>query len=47
MPKKATTYAVVDLETTGTHREAQDRVIQFGCAIIQKQKIVKTYSFFD
>ncbi|MGX4763416.1 exonuclease domain-containing protein [Holzapfeliella sp. JNUCC 72] len=45
MPKKATTYAVVDLETTGTHREAQDRVIQFGCAIIQKQKIVKTYSF--
>ena len=39
------TFAVVDLETTGTQREQGDRIIQFGCAIIKKRKVVKTYSF--
>lgn len=39
---KDKTYAVVDLETTGTKAEKGDRIIQFGCALIQKGKIVKT-----
>ncbi len=38
-------FAVVDLETTGTQRQQNDRIIQFGCAIIQNREIVKTYSF--
>lgn len=38
-------FAVVDLETTGTQRQQNDRIIQFGCAIIKKRKVVKTYSF--
>ncbi|QNQ80407.1 helicase C-terminal domain-containing protein [Lactobacillus sp. PV034] len=42
---KNDTFAVVDLETTGTQREQGDRIIQFGCAIIKKRKVVKTYSF--
>ncbi|WP_164508026.1 helicase C-terminal domain-containing protein [Lapidilactobacillus wuchangensis] len=33
------TYAVVDLETTGTQRHANHHIIQFGCAIITDQKI--------
>ena len=39
------TFAVVDLETTGTQRENDNHIIQFGCAIIKKRKVVKTYSF--
>lgn len=39
------TFAVVDLETTGTQREENNHIIQFGCAIIKKMKVVKTYSF--
>ncbi|WEV70177.1 exonuclease domain-containing protein [Lactobacillus sp. ESL0785] len=39
------TFAVVDLETTGTQREDDNHIIQFGCAIIKKMKVVKTYSF--
>lgn len=39
------TFAVVDLETTGTQREEGHRIIQFGCAIVKDLKIVKTYSF--
>lgn len=39
------TFAVVDLETTGTQRQENDRIIQFGCAIIKNRKVVKTYSF--
>lgn len=39
------TFAVVDLETTGTQREKGHHIIQFGCAIIQNMKVVKTYSF--
>lgn len=46
--KKAFTddvFAVIDLETTGTQRNQGDHIIQFGCAIIKKRKVVKTYSF--
>lgn len=39
------TFAVVDLETTGTQREDNNHIIQFGCAIIKEMKVVKTYSF--
>ncbi|RVU77559.1 helicase C-terminal domain-containing protein [Lactobacillus xujianguonis] len=39
------TFAVVDLETTGTQRENDNHIIQFGCAIIKNRKVVKTYSF--
>ncbi|WP_281827946.1 MULTISPECIES: helicase C-terminal domain-containing protein [Lactobacillus] len=39
------TFAVVDLETTGTQRENNNHIIQFGCAIIKNMKVVKTYSF--
>lgn len=39
------TFAVVDLETTGTQRENGHHIIQFGCAIIKNMKVVKTYSF--
>ena len=39
---KDKTYAVVDLETTGTKVDKGDRIIQFGCALIKKGKIVKT-----
>lgn len=39
------TFAVVDLETTGTQRENGHHIIQFGCAVIKKMKVVKTYSF--
>lgn len=36
-------YAVIDLETTGTERES-DRIIQFGCALMQHGQILKTKS---
>lgn len=39
------TFAVVDLETTGTQRENDNHIIQFGCAIIKHLQVVKTYSF--
>lgn len=39
------TFAVVDLETTGTQREGDNHIIQFGCAIIKNMEVVKTYSF--
>lgn len=42
---KNDTFAVVDLETTGTQREHDNHIIQFGCAIIKNRKVVKTYSF--
>ncbi|MFK3587164.1 exonuclease domain-containing protein [Lactobacillus sp. 23-2] len=38
------TFAVVDLETTGTRKEEGHRIIQFGCAIVKKRQVVKTYS---
>ncbi|MFP6537932.1 helicase C-terminal domain-containing protein [Latilactobacillus sp. VITA-14] len=39
-----TIYAVVDLETTGTNIKEGDRIIQFGCALIQNGKIIQTIS---
>jgi ATP-dependent DNA helicase DinG len=38
-------FAVVDLETTGVRQKDGDRIIQFGCALIKKCQVVKTYSF--
>lgn len=43
MSLKQPMFAVVDLETTGTKR-TEDQIIQFGCAFIQKNKIVNTIS---
>ncbi|OAU69245.1 hypothetical protein PY75_13520, partial [Lacticaseibacillus rhamnosus] len=31
-----TTFAVVDLETTGTSVKDGDRMIQFGCALVRQ-----------
>ncbi|WP_203623318.1 helicase C-terminal domain-containing protein [Lacticaseibacillus sp. 866-1] len=38
-----TVYAVIDLETTGTERDS-DRIIQFGCAVMQDGHILSTMS---
>ncbi|ANK64522.1 ATP-dependent helicase [Loigolactobacillus backii] len=35
-----TIYAVVDLETTGTSVKSGDRIIQFGCVLVQHHKII-------
>ncbi|WP_125703425.1 helicase C-terminal domain-containing protein [Lacticaseibacillus daqingensis] len=40
----ATTYAVIDLETTGTSVDAGDRIIQFGCALMRDGQILTTVS---
>ena len=37
-------YAVVDLETTGTQRHAGNKIIQFGCAIIENGTITENIS---
>lgn len=37
-------YAVVDLETTGTQRHAGNKIIQFGCAIIEHGVITDNIS---
>ncbi len=37
-------FAVVDLETTGSQFNKGDRIIQFGCALIQNGKIIQTYN---
>ncbi|ARY91559.1 helicase C-terminal domain-containing protein [Lacticaseibacillus casei] len=39
-----TTFAVVDLETTGTSVKDGDRMIQFGCALLRHGKIIQTIS---
>lgn len=36
-------YAVVDLETTGTD-PASDRIIQFGCVLVQNGKIISSFA---
>ncbi|WP_436667802.1 helicase C-terminal domain-containing protein [Latilactobacillus sakei] len=41
---RETIYAVVDLETTGTNIKDGDRIIQFGCALVQNGKIIQTIS---
>lgn len=37
------TYAVVDIETTGTDPE-KDRMIQFGCVLVENGKIVQKFA---
>lgn len=39
-----TTYAVIDLETTGTEINGTDRIIQFGCALIKNGTLIQTRS---
>ena len=39
-----TTYAVVDIETTGTNLNANERVIQIGCVFIKHHKIINTFA---
>lgn len=41
--RKKQTYAVVDLETTGTDPKV-DRIIQFGCVLIQDGKIISRFA---
>ncbi|EOH99557.1 exonuclease, DNA polymerase III, epsilon subunit [Enterococcus haemoperoxidus ATCC BAA-382] len=41
--KNKQTYAVVDLETTGTD-PLVDRIIQFGCVLIQEGKIISRFA---
>lgn len=43
MSVKSPIYAVVDLETTGADLE-KDRIIQFGCALIQDGQVVSTFA---
>lgn len=38
-----TTYAVVDIETTGTDMAVDNRIIQFSCALVSQGRIVDTY----
>ncbi|KAF1297598.1 DNA polymerase III subunit epsilon [Enterococcus sp. JM4C] len=40
---KPTTYAIVDIETTGTNPK-EDRIIQFGCVLVEKGKIVSQFA---
>ena len=37
---KDSIYAIVDLETTGTSVKDGDRIIQFGCALVQHGKMI-------
>ena len=37
-------FAVVDLETTGTQRHAGNKIIQFGCALIEDNQIIEHIS---
>lgn len=41
---KDTTYAVVDIETTGTSVKDGDRVIQIGCAFVKHGQVINHYS---
>ena len=43
---KETTYAVVDLETTGHSPEKGDRMIQIAIVFVKNKKIVDRYSTF-
>jgi len=42
--KPNTTYAVVDIETTGTSVKDGDRIIQIGCAFVKNNKIINTFA---
>ncbi|MHA8262957.1 exonuclease domain-containing protein [Lactobacillaceae bacterium Melli_B3] len=39
-----TVFSVVDLETTGNSTHEDNRIIQFSCALVQNNKIIKVYS---
>lgn len=39
-----TTYAVVDIETTGGNVQTGDRIIQFGCVLIENDQIVHQFA---
>lgn len=39
-----TTYAVVDIETTGGNVQSGDRIIQFGCVLIENDQIVHQFA---
>ena len=36
-------YAVVDLETTGTNYQGENRIIQIGCAFVENGEVVDTF----
>ena len=40
---KTTTYAIVDIETTGTDPKV-DRIIQFGCVLVENSEIVGRFA---
>jgi ATP-dependent DNA helicase DinG len=42
--KEKVTYAVVDIETTGGSVANGHRIIQFGCVLIQEDKIVQQFA---
>ena len=42
--KKEKTYAVVDLETTGTKMDGTNRIIQFSCVFVKYSKIVNQFN---
>lgn len=42
--KKTETYAVVDIETTGGNVENGDKMIQFGCVLIEDGEIVQKFA---
>ena len=42
--KTKTTYAVVDIETTGGNALNGDKIIQFGCVLIEDGKIVQQFA---
>ncbi len=44
MMTNAKTYAVVDLEMTGTNPDGSERLIQFSCVFIENGKIVNEFS---
>ena len=42
--KASNTYAVVDLETTGTNLDGSQRIIQFACVLVEDGQIVNQFS---
>ena len=41
---KKQTFAVVDLETTGTKIDGTNRIIQFSCVLVENDKIVNHFN---
>ncbi|MDN7145000.1 helicase C-terminal domain-containing protein [Liquorilactobacillus mali] len=42
--RSTTTYAVVDIETTGTSMDGSNRMLQFSCVFIKNKEIVNTFN---